>query len=136
MKSKIMQWLHIDDLIDNGRKYLDARIALVKLEIHQLLTNLVSTLVLVFSVLFFSLMMLAFFSIALGVFLNEKMNSSYGGYLIMAFIYMLVTGATFILLPPIKRKIHALCSTLLSDFIQQSTATIASTPKKDNHDDL
>lgn len=131
-----MQWLHIDDLIDNGRKYLDARIALVKLEIHQLLTNLVSTLILVFSLLFFSLMMLAFFSIALGAFLNEKMNSTYGGYLIMGFIFMVVTAATFVLLSSIKRKIHALCSNLLSDFIQQSTATTASTPQQEPNDEL
>lgn len=127
-----MQWLHIDDLVDNGRKYIDARIALVKLEIHQLLTNLVSTLILVFSILFFSLMMLAFFSIAFGAFLNEKMNSSYGGYLIMGFLFMLVTVATFALLAPIKRKIHTLCSTLLSEFIEHSTTT---TTKKDTHDE-
>ena len=131
-----MQWLHVDDMIDNGRKYIDARVALVKLEIHQLLTNVVSTLILVFSILFFSLLMLSFFSVALGAFLNEKLNSNYGGYLIMGFIFMLVIATTFVLLPPIKRKIHDLCSTLLADFIQQSTTPTASTTSKDNHDEL
>jgi hypothetical protein len=131
IKDKVMEWLHLDDLIDNGKKYLDARIELVKLEVSELLTNLISALIVVFIILFFCLMMLAFLSIALGAFLNEKMNSQYAGYLIMGGIFLLLIVGLFIYLPQIKNKIRSYCGKLIYDFMDNN---ISKTTPPNDHD--
>ena len=127
-----MGWLHLDDLIENGQKYIDAKIELVKLEVNELLTNVISTLILVFTVLFFCLMILAFFSIALGAFLNEKMNSPYAGYLVMGGIFLLLMVGLFLYLPKIKNKIRLYCSALINDFTDNSLPQ-TSNPKNDDN---
>ena len=125
-----MEWLHLDELIDNGKKYLDARVELVKLEVNELLTNVISTLILVFTILFFCSMMLAFFSIALGAFLNEKLNSQYSGYLIMGGIFLLLLGGVFLYLPKVKNKIYTFSGNLMNDFM---STNLPKTPEPPNH---
>lgn len=127
-----MQWLHLDDLVDNGRKYIDTRVALVKLEISQVISNMVSMLVMIFSIMFFSMMMLAFFSIALGAFLNEKLSSTYAGYLVIGFLFMIITGLTRVLWPKIKNRIRAWSAMLLTEFMANDKPSTP--PESTEHD--
>ena len=115
MKNKIMEWLHLDDMIDNGQKYVDAKIELVKIELHEILSNVIAALMIVFTILFFCLMMIAFLSIALGTYLNEKMNSPYGGYLAMGGIFFILITCLLIFIPKIKVKMRIVCSGIIKD---------------------
>lgn len=115
MKNKIMEWLHLDDMIENGQKYVDAKIELIKIELHEILSNVIAALLIVFTLLFFCLMMIAFLSIALGTFLNEKMNTPYGGYLVMGGIFFILIICLIILLPKIKVRTRLLCSGIIND---------------------
>lgn len=123
MKQKIIEWLHLDDLAATGRKYIDAKVELVKLEIHQLLTKVVALLVVGFIIMFLSFLALAFLSISVGNLLNDVFNSNYLGYLVMTGFFLLVIAVIIFKLKQIKNKIISICSDIISEFINNSTST-------------
>lgn len=132
MKSKIMQWLQIDDLIDKGQRYVDAKVALVKLEINQVISNLVATLVLLFILLFFAFMTLAFISIAVGAILNTIFESQFIGYLLMGFIFLILIFIVFIFMNKIRARVQLFCLKLLSESLLENISETNLKKEKEN----
>lgn len=92
----------LDGVLENAQGYMDSKIQLVKLEIQDKLTKVITLLLLMISVLFLSMMTLTFLSMALAYFFNSLLNSSYLGFIIMGFLYF----ALIIIIVLSKNSIH------------------------------
>ncbi len=80
----------IESLASHLKEYIDAKIALAKLNLAEksskILSNVIATMIVGIIFLFF----IFFSSFALGYFLGQKLNNIYFGFLIVAGIYLLL----------------------------------------------
>lgn len=90
MENAFLKFLKLDGLFDNIKGYVDKRIQLFKLEMMEKTSNIVASLSILFLLAFMFLMMLLFFSLALGSYLNHLLESSYMGYVVMTVFFFLV----------------------------------------------
>lgn len=80
----------IDGLLDNAKGYIDAKIQMIKLEAQEKISKIVSTLLVIILVLFMSMMVLLFFTLALANYLNSLFDSSYIGFVILGLFFLLM----------------------------------------------
>lgn len=80
---------HWEELKGLASEYVDARIELVKIEVAEKIARVIGTiLTLVILIVVMSFVLIAV-SIVAGAFLNHVLNSVYGGYLIVAGVYLI-----------------------------------------------
>jgi Fe2+ transport system protein B len=79
----------IAGLIERIKEYVKLKIEQIKLELVGHVARLMSHLIVVMLLIIFGLFMVFFLSFAVGALLNELMESSYLGFLIMAGAYFL-----------------------------------------------
>ncbi len=105
----------IHKVIEIGKKYLEIRIELLKLDFKEQASHyLLKTGFLFVSVLIFFVILL-FLSLGLAFYLNELTNSSYYGFFIMAGIFFLM--AILLLLLRNNKSVHKKFHDILDFFI-------------------
>ena len=86
----------IEELIDNAREYVDVSIESAKLSFAETCSAIVSHALAVFIITMMILFFVLFSSIALSVFLNECTGSAWLGFLIVAFLHLLLGSIVWI----------------------------------------
>lgn len=77
-------------MLEKLQEYINARLALMKLDIVEKTSKGIAFLVVAFVITTLVILFLLFVSIALSFFLGEKVGSTWGGFLIVAGIYLFV----------------------------------------------
>ena len=85
-----MSLLNVNELLDNFYKYIEARIALVKFETKESITEAVIAVVRIGILLILSLFVAIFASISLALFLNDVLVSQFAGFLIVTGVYLVL----------------------------------------------
>lgn len=80
--------LNIDQLVSNLTGYVEARLALAKVEIEAELKQALTKFIYFAILALFGLLGLLFLSVAIANILNSVIGSTFLGYLIVAFLYM------------------------------------------------
>ena len=81
--------------------YIEVRSELIKIQIKEQIVQIISQLVLMFIFLLFGFLIITIASFAISFYLNEILDSSYIGFVILSGIYILL----FIILFLIRKKI-------------------------------
>ncbi len=106
IKESIFKFLRLDTLMDNLTGYLEAQIALVKMEVRDEVAKILARGMVLVVALLFAFLFLLFLSVGLAHYLNSFFNKANMGYWIVAGIYG-VPGLLFILFrKPISNKIE------------------------------
>ena len=87
IKSTLIKFFKLDNLISHLSGYVDAQVALVKLEIREEVSRLLVRGLVVAVVLFLVFLFLIFFSVGLAQYLNTFFANSFVGYWLVAAIY-------------------------------------------------
>ena len=109
----ILKFLHLDSLVSNLTGYVEARIALMKVEIREDLAKAIARGMVLVALFFMGFLFQVFFSIGLAQFLNTFFEYNYAGYWIVAGIY----AATFLLLLVFKKNIYDYFEKYFSEII-------------------
>ncbi|MFL5729735.1 MAG: phage holin family protein [Cytophagaceae bacterium] len=96
MDNKFLNFFKFDGILDVVKGYVDAKIQLVKLDIKEKASKVITTLLFMVLLLFSFLMMVVFGSLALGHYLNTLFHSEYLGFVVLAlFFFMIVLIMAF-----------------------------------------
>jgi O-antigen/teichoic acid export membrane protein len=87
IKDTIFKFLRLDNLMGNLTGYLEAQVALVKLEVREEVAKILSRGLVLVTVLLLAALFLLFFSVGLVHYLNSFFEHPYIGYWIVAGIY-------------------------------------------------
>lgn len=85
-----MKLFEHDGLLNNLRGYVQTQIELAKLDAQEQIEQVIKRLIIVLAWLLLGATIILFLLIALALYLNQMLNSSYAGFLIVAGIGMLV----------------------------------------------
>lgn len=105
----------MEKLIENISRYLEARIELMKVDVQQKLAGAIVSAVQLGLLFFMGLFAFIFLNIALANYLNSLFDNSFGGYLILAGLYIalfLVVKASH---KPIQAKVEKMTDGMFSD---------------------
>ena len=105
---------NLDGILKAVHTYFDTKVQSIKSEVQQKLILIFTFLILFILILFFSLMMIAFFGLAIGFYLNYIFDSSYLGFLIMAFVFLGLIIITILSKNILKNKIRGFASSILN----------------------
>lgn len=92
----------MEKLFDDFQQYIDTKIQIVKLEVEEKISVLLTSAVLVVSIIFLGTMMLLFLSIALAEAINTALNSRSLGFLIVGLLFLFICIAAVLS----KKMIH------------------------------
>ncbi len=98
----ILKFLKLDSLVNHVTGYVEARIELMKAEIHEDLAKTVARALVLTTLIFFGFLFLLFLSIGLAHFIISYVHSAYIGYWSVAGLY----GAFFLLLVLFRNSIY------------------------------
>jgi len=101
LKDSIFKLLRLDHFVESLSGYLEARVALIKIEIREEVARVVSHGLMVALILLLGLLFLVFFSIGLAVYLNGFFATPFAGYWIVSGLY----GVPGLLLILFRKKI-------------------------------
>lgn len=101
IKDTIFKFLRLDNLVDNISGYIEARVALIKLEVREEVVKVLSRGIILMAVLFMAVLFLFFISFGLAEYLNSVLGDSFTGYWIVGGIY----GTGFILVLIFRKPI-------------------------------
>lgn len=107
LKDEIFRLLGLDTLIRSISGYIEARVELIKLEIRDEITRHLSRLMVNITGLLLALCALGFLSITLALILNDALESSYLGFLIVGGIYFLLSLLIFAFRSSIAKYVQA-----------------------------
>ena len=111
----ILKFLRLDNLVSNLTGYVEARIALMKVEIREDMSRAISRGMVIVALFFMGFLFLVFLSIGLAQFLNTFFEYGYAGYWIVAGIY----GSFFLLLLIFKKNILEYFEVQFSDIMKR-----------------
>lgn len=80
---------NLDKIVDTLTKYIDVRLEILKLQLKENAVNLLSVLIYIFILLTLLLSFLFFSAMALGLWLNYMLESTYLGFVIIAATYLI-----------------------------------------------
>jgi hypothetical protein len=117
MENKFLKFFKLDGLLESLKGYIDTRLQMLKLDLEEKASGIISSLVFVVLLAFCFIMMLIFLSLALGNYLNSLFNSSYLGFGLMGIFYLIlviilamnITGKGFL-----HKKVKNLMLTIMS----------------------
>jgi hypothetical protein len=90
IKDKILKFLRLEGLIDNLSGYVEARVALVKMEIREEVAGVLSRGLIVMLIAMVGFLFTLFVSLAAAQYLNAVMMSEYAGYVIVSLFFGLI----------------------------------------------
>ena len=93
----IIEKLNLDNAFKALVRYMELRRELFEVEMKDYLAKTFLSFVILLFVMGFALVIFLFVSLALALFLNEIMESTYGGFLIMAGFYLIAGILVYVL---------------------------------------
>lgn len=99
-----MDILNINKIKETLSGYIKVKIELLKLDITEHISKILSQVIAFLIIFIIAMFVLAFASFALANFLNDRLGNSYGGYLVLAGVYLIFLMAIFYLLRSGKLK--------------------------------
>lgn len=90
-----MKLFNIDKLVENLTGYIETKIELVQLDVKEELIQIVAKALAYSIISLFGILALVFISLGLGALLNDYLQSSYQGYLILGLFYLILAGIFF-----------------------------------------
>lgn len=84
LKETILKFLRLDTLIENITGYLEAKVALVKMEVREEVAGVLSRGLVMMMVAMVGFLFVLFAGLALSLYLNTVLESQFLGYLIVA----------------------------------------------------
>lgn len=103
IKEAIFKFLRLENLIENLTGYVEARVALIKIEIREEVVKVLSRGVILVFIIFLGSLFLLFLSLAGAHYLNMLFNNSYAGFLVISLAYGVLFALVMILRKPIDR---------------------------------
>lgn len=87
IKDRILKFLHLDEIVKNLSGYVEARVALMKLEIRDEVGGILSRGLMVMLIFMIGFLFVLFLFIGLAELLNVAFESRFLGYLLMALFF-------------------------------------------------
>lgn len=87
---RILKFLRLDELINNLSGYVEARVGLIKIEIREEVSGILSRGLMIMIFFLVGFMFLLFLSIGAANYLNTRLDSEFGGYMIVAAFFGLL----------------------------------------------
>ena len=100
-----MDLVNLNKLKEALSGYIKIKIELLKLDITEHLSQVLSRIIAMFVIFIISMFVLAFASLALASYLNDLWENSFGGYLVLSGIFTLILAFTIYLLKSGKLKV-------------------------------
>jgi uncharacterized membrane protein YqjE len=97
IKDIIFKFFRLNNFVDHLSGFVETRIALLKIEIQEEVTEIISKGLVLFLIFFFLFLFLMFLSLGLAIYLNRWFDDSYTGFLLVGGLYFVVFGL-FVLL--------------------------------------
>jgi len=82
--------LNIDSLIQNITKFIELKMEIYELKVKEQMVQIISSLATLGLILMLGIIMLFFFSLALGFYLNSLFDSSFLGFALIGSVYLLI----------------------------------------------
>lgn len=114
IKEKIFKFLKIDNLVNHLSAYIDTRVQLFKIEIKEDIAKVLSKGLVHGTIALVAFLFLLFLSFGLAQFLNDQLENSYGGYLIVAGFYFLIIVVLLVFRKSIDQKFGKYFSELIN----------------------
>jgi uncharacterized membrane protein len=109
---------NVDRLVETVTDYAKVRIDLLKVDLIERISGLAALIITFLIIFMLGLFLMAFASLTFGSFLNEVMESSYLGYLIITVFYViLLTIVVFVLK---SGKLQGFLETIVAESMQTS----------------
>ena len=89
-KGKILKLFKLDKLFENLTGYIETQIELVKLDLKEQAQEGLENIFQVVLMMFLASFIVLFLSFGLSILLNSILNSDYLGYLVIAFVYLVL----------------------------------------------
>ena len=115
IKDTIFKFLRLDNLMDNISGYLEARVALIKIEVREEVVKVLSRGIILIAILFLVVLFLLFISIGLAEYLNYQFADNFTGYWIVGGFY----GVCFLLVLLFRKSIDRNFEKKLNDIIKR-----------------
>ncbi|MEQ8714284.1 MAG: phage holin family protein [Cyclobacteriaceae bacterium] len=109
---------NVDRLIETVTDYAKVRIDLLKVDLIERISGLAALIITFLVIFMLGLFLMAFASLTLGSFLNEVLESSYLGYLIVTVFYVIILTVVVIILK--SGKLQAFLETIVAESMQTS----------------
>lgn len=90
MDGNFFKLLGVNALIDNLKGYVETKIELLKIEVQEKLTTLITVVLVLFCISIFGVLAFFFLNFALAFYLNQLLDSIFLGFLILGFFYLLI----------------------------------------------
>lgn len=85
-----MGLFNFDSIIDNLKGYVETQVSLTKIEIKEEVLSSIGKLLSVLVMVIFLFFTVLFLSVALSIYLNEIMQTSYWGFVLIALFYLIL----------------------------------------------
>ncbi len=82
--------LNLEKLIDSINKFIELKMEIYELKVKEQLVQIISSIATLTLILTFGVIMLFFFSLALGFYLNDIFQSSFIGFALIGAFYLLI----------------------------------------------
>lgn len=115
LKETVFKFLNLDNLIDNVAGFVEAQVALLKLEIQEDVARMVAGALVYGAMMMFAFLVLIFASLGLAHFLGEQLGAAYWGYWSVAGLYALA----FIVFLAFRKPINVNFEKYLTDTIRK-----------------
>lgn len=126
IKSKVLQVLGLDGLIENVKNMIEARTELFKLQIQEHVAKILVKIIPLFILILFLFLLIFFVSFSIGFYLSDLLNNNFYGFGLVAAFYLLLT----IILLAMRNS-----SAVSNYFTAKIMATIAEDEKKTTKDE-
>lgn len=87
---KNLDILNLDKLVDTVTKFIELKMEIYELKVKEQLVQIISTLAILALILTLGVIMIFFFSLALGFYLNDVFDSTYLGFALLGAIFLLI----------------------------------------------
>lgn len=115
IKDTIFKFLRLDNLMENVSGYLEARVALIKIEVREEVVKVLSRGIILITILFLAVLFLFFLSFGLAEFLNSVFEDSFSGYWVVGGFY----GFSFLLVLIFRKQIDRSFEKKLNEIIKR-----------------
>lgn len=96
IRESLSKFFRIDNLIESLSGYLDARMDLLKLEVRQEISKIISQALVLSLIICLSLLLILFISLGLALFLNRYFDENYVGFWIVAGFYLILVVVSIV----------------------------------------
>ena len=110
----LAKFLKLDGLIENLLGYVEARVKLLKVEVREEISKVITRALLFGAIALLAFLFIIFFSIAVALFLNQFLKNNYAGFLLVSGFYLVL----FILALAFRKTMYHKLEQLFNEHLQ------------------